>query len=364
MSIATAPSWQNLYDIGRAALQARNPNLKVNLGDVTDAVLAGGATMASQIISFAAGRFLATFLDGSFGVDLTNLARDRGVTRDDGDAAIGSVTFTRASAGLGAGTVPAGTRVANQADTTGAFSIYTTNVDVVFTGADLGPHAVAATCTKIGKAGSVANAVITRILDNLWDPTLLVTNPALFAGGSEQESDPDLRDRVRGFFLTEARGTVDALVFGAKTVAGVKRASVSVDYSTGIVTVYVSDANGNSNPTMTSAVYTELTNHWADAGDVLSVIGANLIIQSIDVSLTVRIGTDVNALLNNVRSAIIARVARLAPGETLFRDMISAAARDVDRINILQVAVNTPSVSIAPAVGQEIRTDSAHVTFS
>lgn len=361
--ISTAPSWQDLYDIGRATLQARNPSLQLVPGDVTDAYLCGAATMGSQVIAFAANRFLATFLDGAFGTDLTNLARDRGVIRDTGDNAIGTVQFSRPSASLGAGVISAGKRIATQPDSNGSFSVFTTDVDVVFGGTDLGPFSTTATCTTIGNAGNAAAGAVTRILDSLWDPTVVVTNPTQFACGSEQESDPDLRDRVRGFFLTEARGTRDALIFGAKTVPGVKRASLTVDPVTGIITLYVSDADGNANAAMVAAVQTEIAN-WADAGDIVNVIGATLVIQSVNVSLTVKLGVDVNSLLNNVRLAIIARLARLIPGDTLYRDMISAAVRDVDRNNILSVTVNTPAVNVATSTGQVLRTDAAHVTFT
>lgn len=364
MSISTAPSWQDLYDLGRSTLIARNPKLKVNVGDVTDAVIAGTATMGSTIIAYAANRFLATFLDGAAGQDLTNLAHDRGVDRDEGDFAVGVLSVGRSSGGT-AMTVLAGTRFATDAlDANGSFQIFTSDNDVVFGNGDNGPHLTTGKCTKIGAAGNVDQALITRVLDAQSDPTVNVMNPQAFAGGSEQESDEDLRDRVRGFFLTEARGTVAALIYGAKQVAGVKRVNVVPDYATGIVTVYVSDADGNSNNAMAAAVQAELVNNWADAGDVINVVAAELVIESIDVSLTVRTGIDVTVLVATVRDAIIARVKRLAPGETLYRDMISAAARDVDRLNILSVTVNIPAASVTPTGSQVIRTDNAHVTFS
>lgn len=361
--MTTAPSWQDLYDLGRATLQARRPKLIVLEGDVTDAVLAGAATMASTLVAYASGRFLSAFLDGAAGDDLTDLARDRGVERDLGDSAVGVVTLARVSFSVGAGTISAGFRVASEPDSTGAFSTFTTDVDVVFGPTDL-TKSVNATCTKVGTQGNVDSGTVDRTLDTMFDPSITVINGARFAGGSAEESDSDLRDRVRGFFLTLARGTIDALAYGAKTVPGVKRVNVIPDYDTGIVTVYVSDADGNANTAMTDAVYTELQTHWAAAGDVLNVVGAVLVIEAIDVSLTVRTGIDINALLDRIRQAIIARVARLNPGETLYRDMISAAVRDVDRENILTVVVNTPAANVVPSTGQVIRTNTSSVTFS
>lgn len=358
----TAPSWQDLYDLGRATLQARNPRLIVIEGDVTDAALAGAATMASSVIAYAATRIAACFLDGAIGQDLTDLAHDRGVEKDLGDKAVGTVTIARVSAGLGAGTVAAGTRIASEPDASGAFVIFTTDVDLVFGGGDL-THDVRATCSKVGVAGNVDVSTVSRIFDSLWDPTLTVINAARFAGGAPEESDEDLRDRVRGFFLTQAKGTIDALIYGAKTVSGVKRASIDVNYDTGIVTVYVSDTDGNSNAAMTTAVETAMID-WADAGDVVNVVGATLYIQVVNISLTVRTGVNISALLDRVRDAVVARLARLNPGETLYRDMIQAAARDVDREAILTVVVNTPAANVSPSVGQVIRTDISDVSFT
>lgn len=361
--MTTAPSWQDYYDIGRSTLQTRRPRLVLYQGDVTDAVLCATASACSMLTAYGANRFLAAFLDGAAGDDLTNLARDRGVERDLGDESIGTVTFSRISFSIGAGTIPAGTRIASDPDSSGNFSTFTTQIDVVFGPTDLS-KSVNATCTKVGLAGNVASGTVIRILDSIFDVSITVTNAVRFAGGSEIESDPDLRDRVRGFFLTQARGTVDALVYGAKTVAGVKRVAVIPDYDTGIVTVYVSDADGNANSAMTDAVQSELENHWAAAGDVIVVVGAVLVIEAIDISLTVKTGVDVNSLLDRVRQAVVSRVARLNPGETLYRDMISAAARDVDKDSILSVVVNTPPANIAPSTGQVLRTNTASVIFS
>jgi len=362
--ITTAPSPQDLYNIARAALLVRNPNLKVVAGDTTDAFLWGMVTVASRVLGFGAARFLATFLDGAANQDLTNLARDRGVARDPGDYAIGQQRLQRASFAAGAGVYPAGSRVASQADASGKFSIYTTKQDVVWGATDLGPFYVDCTCTKTGPDGNVDANTVTRFIDQPFDLTIQTTNLARYAGGAVVESDEDLRDQVRGFFLTQARGTRDALVYGAKTVAGVKRANVVPDYVTGLVTVYVSDADGNANQAMVDAVQFELENFWADAGDPISVVGATLVLQSVDLSLTVRVGTDQNNLLNSVKQAVIARVARLAPGETLYRDMISAAAREVDKQNILSVNVNNPATNVAPSTGEVLRTDVGHITFS
>lgn len=361
----TAPSWQDLFDVGRYTLQSRRPSLLVNVGDVTDGFVAGVATIGSALLGYAAGKFLANFLDGAFGNDLTELARDRGVERDPGDYAVGLATFSRPTAAAGGGTIPAGTRIATEQDSTGAFITYTTDADIVFGGAQL-TGSVTFSATKIGKAGNVEIAAVNRILDTPFDRTFTVSNDTdRTAGGDEAESDEDLRDRVRTWYQTLVRGTIDAIAYGARQTpgAGVKRVTVYVNPATGEIVVYVSDADGNSNAAMVALVTAELLK-WVGADDLYNVIGATIFNQSIDISLTVRAGVDVATLADRVRNAVVARVNRLQPGDTLYRDIIQSAARDVDREAIVSVTVNTPAANIAPSTNQIIRAAIGTTTIS
>lgn len=356
----TEPAWQDLYDVGKATLQARRPSLVVEEGDVSDAIIAGTATCGSSIIAYANRRFKACFLDGAHGADLTALAFDRGVTRDTGSEAIGTYTISRPTVGLGAGTIVEGTRVATEPDDTGAFATYTLDEDVVFGALDLTKD-VQATCTAVGKIGNVAEDQILRFLDNVFDPSLVISNDERFVGGIEEESDAELRDRVRGFFLTQARGTIDALIFGSRQVPGVDRVTVVVDDS-GLITVYVADAEGNSNAAMVAAVALELES-WRDAADLLYVTGGVILSVSVDLTLTVKSNTQVATLLDRVRQAVVSRLSLLNPGETLYRDMISAAVREVDKDAILSVQIVTPAANLTPETNELIRTEDNLVAF-
>lgn len=348
------PSWQDFYDVGKAILQTRRPSLVVEEGDVSDAILAGAASMASAIVAYASARFRACFLDGAEGQELTDLAHDRGVDRDAGDPSVGRVTLTRVSAAAGAGTIDAGTRVATEADSTGEFASFTLDEDAVFGALTTTLSNVAATCTLNGKIGNVEDGTVIRFIDPIFDPSILPANSDRFVGGLEEESDEDLRDRVRGFFLTQARGTIEALIFGAKETPGVARVSVSVDLA-GIVTVYVADENGNSNAELVAAAQENLEN-WRDAADIVNASGGVIYSQAVSISLSVRTGISVAALIDAIRQAIISRLKRLNPGETLHPDMISAAVRDIDRDGIVTVTVITPAVAIVPGTNELIRT--------
>lgn len=363
------PTWQDFYDLGAYTAQVRRPSLVVYPGDASDAMLAGCATMATGLVAYGAGRFKITFLDGASGADLTALCHDRGVDRNEGAQAVGVARFTRPTFTAGAGTIPAGFQVTTETDASGKTITVTTDTDTTFGASDLTKDANC-TCTVIDVVGNVDAGTITRMINiaSLWDQTLTVTNPTRFARGAPSESDPDLRDRTRNFFLTQARGTIDALIYAAKTVPGVTRVSVIVDDS-GIVKVYVADSEGNSNQAMADAVSaviegTPTLPAWRDAADIVQVIPGTIYTVSYDVSLTVKLGVDVNTLLTNVRLAIAAQTNRLQPGETLYRDKISAAGIGVDPDAITSCRINSPAVDLTPAEGQSIATDIDHITFS
>lgn len=357
------PSWQDIYDLGRYVLQARRPTLVVTRGDVTDAVLAGGATMADVAIGEAATQTRATFLDGAADELLTGTARDRGVERDTGDKSIGTALLARPTTGGGAGTIPIGTRIATQPDDQGRFASYTLDAAAVFSAGDLS-QSVTFTCTVVGPEGDAIPGAVDRFIDSIFDTTITVTNPQRCVGGSNAESDPDLRDRTRGFFLTQARGTDAAIIFGAKDdVRTVKRASLLVSLDTGIGTLYVADANGNSNDAMVSAV-TAILPRWKAFDSIVNVVGADLLLTPIDISLTLAAGTDQAAIINTIRTSIVSALQKLEPGAILFRDLIRMAAKDVDRARVFECRVNNPPANIVPGAGQAIRTTIDLITTS
>jgi len=361
-----SPSWQDIYDLGRYVLQARRPTMVVNVGDVSDGFIAGQATMVDASIGENAARFRSTYLDGANQDDLTQEAGDRGTDRFQGAPSLGSVTLNRVSTAFGAGTLPAGFVIAAEPDESGAFSSYTFDVPVVWGALDT-TKTVNVTCTQDGPQGDAAPNTVTRMIGGdvgtPFDPTITVTNPTRFVGGANQESDEDLRARTKGAFLTQARGTESAVIQGAKTVKQVKRASDIVDFTTGVVTLYVSDSAGNSNAAMVDAVAAVMP-LWAPIDSIVNVVGADLLIVDIDISLTVRANVSIPAIIDNVRKAIVSRLALLNPGETLKREFISAAALSVDKINITGCDVNTPAASVVPSTNQVIRTTTSNITTS
>lgn len=357
-----ALTFEDLREIGRAEMVTRRPDIAAVVGDASDMTVSAGAAMADAAVGVAAKGIKATFLDGAQGDDLTTLANDHwGIDRFEAVQAQGSVTFTRTSSGAGI-TIAAGTRVATQPDASGVAQEFTTDTDLVFLAGQNGPFSVNVTAVLGGKTGNVVAASVTRILTTLADLTFTVTNAAAFVGGAEEESDEDLRERVRDFHKTLRRGTLAALEFGAKQVPTVKRAT-AVESTTGLVTVYVTDIEGASNAAMVSAVEDELE-EWRAAGSLVQVTGGAVFEQAITLTVSVRTGVDTNALAERIREAVSKRVERLKIGETLYRSMIQQAAMNVDPDAITNVTVATPSTDVDPTDSQIIRSPEDVITIS
>ena len=357
-----APSFQDLFDLGRAEWIRRRPDLDIRPGSEVDMLLAAAAAMGDRILGYAAVRFAETYKDIAQGDALTTLARDHwGIERVAATAAIGQVTFTRSTT-TSARTISAGTRVATQADQDGAFQTFTTDNDLLL-GVGITSGSVAATCTETGTAGNVAASTITRVLDTLAPDGFAVTNSARFVGGAPEQSDEELRAAIDEYIRTLRRATTAAVQFGAKQVPSVKNATVVEDPVTGLVTLYVADAEGRSNAAMVSAVETEIVN-WRAAGACVSVTGGSLTEQAISIALAVRTGVDIPAIAARVRAAIVAAVNQRQIGATLYRALIQAAALDVDRSAIDNVTVLVPAADVVPAASEVIRTSIDLVTVA
>lgn len=371
-----APTFQDLYNTGKAEAILRRPSLKVAEGDVSDMLLAGGAAMADRAVGYSAERFDALYLDGARGTDLTKLADDHyGVQRVDAVKSVGTVTITRTGADGTAVNYPIGTIVASERDALGKEVRFLTTATASWTGSENAAKTVATQAETAGRAGNLASGKVTRIISaSPGHGAYSITASSAAVGGAEAESDEALRERCRGINATREKGTFDALEVGALEVSIVKRAT-AVEDATGLVTVYVTDVDGGStgtthtvsealvdDGTMTMKVAIELLD-WKAAGALVNVSGGALQTVDITVQLTVRLGVDVAALIADVQDAIDAAVSRLQIGETLYKSYIQAAARLVDPDNILEISVTLPLTDTAPSTaGSIIRAGTISVT--
>lgn len=359
----TAPSLEELYNDAKAEMVMRRPDLTVNEGDISDMIAAAIAAVGDRLVGYQADLTRATFVDGARGAELTTLASDHwNIARIAAAKALGAATFTRTST-VGVATVPAGTVVATERDSLGQTVEYTTDT-LLSLPALTASGTVGITASVGGLAGNVQLGKVVRVPSTIpggfsWT----VNNAGAIIGGAEEESDDELRERIRTFSTTLRRGTLSALEFGARQVAQVKQAT-AVEDSSGSVTVFVTDTNGASNAQMVSDVLDELEN-WRAAGALVTVTGGSLFqLNPISITLAVRAGVDTAAITADVKAAIVARIAKLKIGETCSRSIIQQAALNVDTDNIIGCTVVLPAADVVPSSSQIIRTDESFVTVA
>lgn len=358
-----APSFDELVVSFTAEAQDRRPDLTFDEGDISEMDAAGGAAMADHVVAWTAQRIRETFLDGASGDALTVLADDHwNIQRHGVVAAVGEVTFNRATAGAGAGTLAAGFVVATVKDALGREVQVATQADVTYGALETGDKTVQVEAVVGGAAGNVAAGNITRVVTSAFDPSITVTNADAVAGGADAEGDDELRARVRDFSSTIRRGTLAALEYGAKQVPGVANATAN-DNEAGIVSIYVADSSGTSNQLMLDAVAVEIED-WRAAGILVNVYGGTIYNVSIAVAVQARTGVDTAALVDKIKAAVVAKVNKLKIGETLYHDQIKEAVTGVDPDGIAAVTVTLPALDLVPLATQLIRTDAGSVTVS
>ena len=360
-----APSFDELMNIGKAEAILKKPTLGIRVGDITEMLIAGAAAMADRVIGWFAERIAATFLDGATGDDLTQLAADHwAIQRRAATEAVGTVTFTRSGADATQQSFPIGTVIATERDSQGNDVQFVTTQEATWAISTNGARTVNTEAIVAGVAGNLsAINLVSRIISSPPPGgTYTITASSQPAGGSEQETDEELRDRVRLYPTTLRRGTPGALEYGAKSVSTIAVAKASaVQDATGLVTVYVSDASGNStgttkqvspqtvdDGTMTAKVAVELY-EWACAGALVNVTGGAIQTVNITVTITVKLGVDVAQLITDIQDSIDARVNKLNIGETLYLADIVNAVKAVDPDNIVNVVVNLPLTDTAPS---------------
>jgi len=359
----TAPSFDDLYNLGRSEAIIRRPELLIATGDISDMILAASAAMGDAVVAYLAEQIRATFLDGASGDALAKLTDDHwGIQRQDAAAAVGQVTFTRPSSGGGepSGSLAIGFIVATEPDENGERQEYALTAAASWALSETGDKTVAVAAAATGRAGNAVAGAVTALTSVPFDSTITVTNAAPMAGGVEAESDEALRERARQFPATLRRGTLAALEYGAKLVVGVATATAT-ESATGLVAVYIADADGLSNYELEQAVAEELEN-WRAAGVVVEVAGGTLVEQAINYSLTVALGTDVAALEPLIESALTARLERLPVSDgtsagpaVLRREVIASTVIAVDPAAILGVTVATPAADVVPPAGSLVR---------
>lgn len=338
--------------------QVRTPGSDINL-------IGGGVSVMAEEVVRALGRSTSDLtLDGAQALALVRYVADRYspfVTKKEASRSRVTLQFTRTSTAAGAVTQSNGDIVR-----TGGGEQFELQADAAFGAASLGPVNVAALAVEAGTAGNVAENTIVSFVTARADPTLLVTNPDVAAGGDFTESDESFRARARAFYAAARRGVLPAIGFGALTVSGVSQALVQEELNnlgvpSGFLSLFIADANGQSNELLNAEVLAALLEYRA-GGAIVDVFGAVPTYQAIQYLLSYQTGVDTAAAFDAVRAAAVANVNQLAPGATLEVSLLTTVARSVSGVIVGDDAVVVPTGDVVPTEGQIIKTRTDLVT--
>lgn len=356
------PTRLDFYEIGRAYVRSRAKRIDPAQIDIegSDINLVVGS---QSFMTFAVQRQLgermnAVFLDGCDGEDLDRWGYDRyRLLRKGASPALTSGSFNRPTATAGSGSIVVGSKFRTQ---TGIE--YVTTQPVSF-----GPSTLAAQsfmrAVQAGKDYQVgANAIRFPSAGQLFDPSIVITNPAAAAGGENRESDDVFRERIRGFWNALARGTVGAIEYGALTVPGVVSAMANEVTQDGnparIIQLFIADSSGLGSEALAKSVIIELE-EWRAGGIYVSVQNSIPLLISISLALQFQAGVDTASLTAAIASSIVEYVNSLGVNQSLYRHDLGAVLSRFKASGLIPndgtVIVPTGDYIVEPGSGKTLR---------
>lgn len=345
-------------DPGQVDVAGSNVNLFVG----TASILADAVT---KQLGYSTARLT---LDGSQDEDLDRYAWDRyQTTRKGASGAVTQVRMYRGTFTAGAGTVPVGTIVTALSGveyiTTQPGSFGATTLDNVI---------VNVRAVQAGKLTQVGANNLRKFKNptSLFDSTLQINNDTTSAGGEDREDDDTFKNRLRQFWITAQRGTLDAIVFGALTVPGVVSASAQEVITPGaqparIVQLYIADSSGVASVPLANLVAQALNDYRAGGIAVITNLSIPFL-QPISFTLAFQTGVDSITLSTQVQAAVVEFVNNLPVNGTLYIGQIySVLQRFVTNGLIINASsIASPAGDVVPTIGQTIRTIPSLVTLN
>lgn len=373
--MADFPTQRDFFRVARDELLAGNSRITRDAverpGTDANILTTAASSVGDSVVGQVAQAEKGLYLDSAKGEQLDRLVFDRyGLVRKPAAAAVGEVQFSLPTPALGAFAIPKGTRLLT---TDGRQFVVTSGT--IFPLASSGPVAVPVRSVLAGLSQQAKPATITVIQDIPAGAQtgLAVTNALATAGADDEETDEAFASRARGFFSTVRRGTIDALIQGAKAFPGVQTAEIIEHVDTGgspdgPVQVIISDAFTTAlqtvvptPPTYAAQAATLAANvklalyEIRAAGIPLEVLVALVSMLSVKLSLQYAVGSDPEVVAPAARAAIVRYTNALAPGQTWSYSAASIALAAVPGLVISGNEIVSPLGSVVPTQLQVIR---------
>ena len=183
-----------------------------------------------------------------------------------------------------------------------------------------------------------------------------VTNDVEFIGGSDAETDDELRIRAKQALAGLGKGTATALRNAVISIPGVVDA-VPMDLSRGVGTSDMVVVTNDIPPstTLMNAI-NEVVRITKSAGIDVGIIYPTISAQNIVVTITNMLGMAVsNDDIDKAGTAILTYCNNLSIGDTLIISQLERAIGDAINNTDIDVVVKTPNSNIIPTTTQVIR---------
>jgi hypothetical protein len=275
-------------------------------GSINDTIAGATVVAIHEAMKLILDEFAKTYFSTANGPEVTGDADDLETlavdhfgddfSRPAADKARGIVTFSRASSGAGDCVIPLGTVVKTELDANGEELRFQTLVAVTMTALEINASVEAFVA---GTTGNVSVGDVTVIESTLTDPTIVVTNDAVFGGGSEEMEDAEYREYIKDRIVQLRGATKEAIETAAEAVDGVE-AAVAIETETTVieydiatddilvgaeyfripyVRLYIADANGEASDALIDLVR-DAVDEIRAFGVKINIIGADAVSQN------------------------------------------------------------------------------------
>ena len=199
-------------------------------------------------------------------------------------------------------------------------------------------------CTEAGARGNVAVGTIVLKSSDLPSEITAVINAEALSGGTDEESEEALRERIADVEQTKGLshvGSPSDYKRWAESVDGVGEALIiSSSDNSGTVTIILTDANGEpASSELCEAVYNYIMGTKEDQSDRQVNINASLVVKapkSVTLSISAKVYTDNSVSLSDIKAYFL---------ENINAYLLSASETGTIRYSeICKLLLNTPGV--------------------
>lgn len=283
------------------------------------------------------------FVETATGERLDYLAKQRGLVRKPAQKAQGEITFFISEPIDHTIIIPKGSVAATAEENPRRF--VTTEDEEISQG-----NVLVSVYAEAEKAGNDGNAALGEVTVAVDVPSEIewVENRAKFAGGTDEESDDNLRERIRDNYLRLPNGTNAAYYEQlALTVDGIAKANaVGKVRGNGTVDVYVSGDGKEASNTAVNNAQTLISSKRELNVDV-NVIKANLVAFDLDVTVYKREEFSNSEIEEKCQAAFENFIRLLGIGEKLYLSALGKALLDTGCILNYEFNVEMSDTSVS-----------------